>query len=215
MVIEKGPILDDAILSLQARNYRKLDIMSRRRLARYVGGVVLFLVAFVGSLLWRSTNQRVIGPSSEQVEIDRLNSRTELLMVYIGKKNCAASSQLASNTVDSMRSYFRGRADRADRAFVTMGVALDWQVSDGLDHLERLGPFDQVSAGGNWANSSTIKYLWGELGGEAATPQFLIVKRRRIAPVDNPRSSSYALANERIVRRIVGLDGIRRFLAQH
>jgi hypothetical protein len=85
---------------------------------------------------------------------------------------------------------------------VSIGIALDWSLSRGMELLTRFGPFDEALIGRSWLNTGAVKYVWGDLPGIAAVPQIIIVEREVL------RIHGTAIKNERVIVRRAGADAI-------
>ena len=85
----------------------------------------------------------------------------------------------------------------------TLGVARDWRVDAGIEHLRKFTAFDEVAVGRSWANHAIQEYLYGDLPGLGATPQVIVVART----FDNLKGH-VSVTRERVVARVTGLDEI-------
>lgn len=135
----------------------------------------------------------------------------EWVLVYIGSSSCAWSqSDTMPPTYRTIRRLVSKQARHNGASFSTLGIALDWSPESGIQHLARYDGFDAVATGRNWYNTVAHRFLWGELPGPAATPQFLVIARRR---EDTPRSDGYAyrVVDREMIARRVGLSEILRW----
>ena len=71
-------------------------------------------------------------------------------------------------------------------------------VSDRIDFLSRFGTFNEVTAGGRFANSGGLRYTYRGFPAAASTPQLLFVVRTTELTLPP------ALASERVVLRLGG-----------
>ncbi|MCY3599679.1 MAG: hypothetical protein OXN85_06885, partial [Gemmatimonadetes bacterium] len=78
-------------------------------------------------------------------------------------------------------------------------------VQNGLEHLERFGPFDEVTAGRGWLNMGVLEYIYGDLPGVAATPQVIVVERTV------KRDGEWRIEDQRVLARRAGLDEIEEW----
>jgi len=131
-----------------------------------------------------------------------------LMLVFLGSPNCPWSTnpQLSSFLQDARTSVSATAANRKQE-FETLGIALDRDPRLGWRFLEGFGGFDEVAVGRGWGNSLALKYLFGDLAGEPSTPQILIVQRT----IDDT-SGMLEVTNEAILRRLVGLSEIKRWI---
>lgn len=137
----------------------------------------------------------------------------EWTLVYIGSSTCTPSNapQLARASAE-LRELLAARAARNGTTFSTLGIARDRQVRAGLRHLRRHGEFDEVIAGRSWSNLGLQRYVWGDLPGQAATPQLLLVERTLDASSAGQGGRQFAIEGERLLVRKVGLDEIEAWL---
>lgn len=137
---------------------------------------------------------------------------TELVFVYVGQAGCLPSN--AKPTVRAVRSAKRRlarEAREAGLAFRAVGVAVDQRADVALDHLEKFGAFDEVSAGGGWLNSQAIKYLWRGVPGQPSTPQVALLERQVRVPAVEENVYSFGAGRPSLLRRIVGTNELRRW----
>lgn len=161
-----------------------------------------------------SDGSTIAGPGYTVLGSTEAASGTELVVVYMGSANCAWSNRdSVSLAVREIKSVLADRAEERGHAFASLGVALDWSVEEGLDHLEEFGHFDEVAAGRNWLNHAAIDYLWKDVPGRAATPQVLVLKRSIRGPDDRSPGRRYDVGDPELVVRKVGYDEITGWLA--
>lgn len=89
------------------------------------------------------------------------------------------------------------------KGFATVGVSLDSDARDGVDFLERLGNFGEISSGRGWLNSASLDYVVRDLRGVLATPQLLVIERDMVVERTDMRVS-----DDRVLARYVGLEDI-------
>lgn len=138
----------------------------------------------------------------------RRDAGEELLFVVIGSSGCRWSNKPELvNLIRRARAAVRSEAKSRDAGFATLGVAQDNVPRLGIEHLERFGPFDEISVGRGWRNSGLLKYVYEEFPGPAATPQVLVVARDLIG-----EGGQWEIANERILVRLTGVAEIAAWL---
>lgn len=127
----------------------------------------------------------------------------ELALVYIGSSTCSyANSEELPALLETVRELLRERAQKAGRSFATIGVSKDLDVEAGIKHLQKYGHFDEIMTGRGWLNIGLLKYVYEGFPGKAATPQVLVVDRRKV------RTAGSAIQDEVLVLRKVGADEI-------
>ena len=93
-------------------------------------------------------------------EVSGVSTHKELVLVYVGASACAASSRREMQEVlVKVRAGLGERASALGLRFVSVGVALDWNVREGLAHLSAAGPFDEVNAGQHALNAGALRYI--------------------------------------------------------
>jgi hypothetical protein len=126
----------------------------------------------------------------------------EVIAVYLGTEGTDAGM---TTTIREMRVALARQAAASGRRFLLRGVSLEGSVDAGLRHLATLSQFDEVSVGGNWTNSSVVRYLGADLGNTRTTaiPQLILLEREVQQDV-----STLHVAPERELARYIGLDEI-------
>jgi hypothetical protein len=173
-----------------------------------IGAVIILLVSgWIGSRVATSSSARFIGRSASGH--DQLTSGHELVMVYVGSATCAFSTaQEVVSYLTSIRAALSVRAREAGSVFVTVGVADDLSPELGLEHLKKVGPFDEMMAGRQGLNLGVLKYVHQGFTGIGGTPQLVILSR--MATVGQRPSMS----SERVLGRYLGVLEIRDWLEE-
>ena len=124
----------------------------------------------------------------------------EVIAVYLGTFGTDAQSGLAT-VVKDMKMALAKQASESGRAFLSRGVSLEPSVEGGMRHLALLGPFDEVSVGGNWTNSAVVRYLGPNMGDSrrASVPQVVLLEREV-----RHENSGLEVGPEREIGRFVG-----------
>ena len=175
----------------------------QRRIGLFLLGILL-LVSLLTVILNTKGQERIYDP-----EIG-LRSGEELGVVFIGAKFCQAHREPGfRELVEHMKVLLAERAARDSMAISVRGIALDWSIGDGIEFLESFGRFDQVSVGENWLNIGAMRYIWSEFPGHPAVPQVLVLKR-----LVEVKEGGIAIEEERLLKRVVGTDEIRRWVEQ-
>lgn len=176
---------------------------------------MLFALAFGG--VWRISEWR---RERQRGEADRLLAERialqepgeEIVVIYVGSSRCSwcARPELPRYVAQAVEAI---RAERRASARVTLiGVAVETDPSAGLDHLRRVAPFDQVTAGGGWLNDGAYRYIWAGVGQPAATPQIIVLRRTIERDAQEDGSALYRVRDERILARKVGLRSIAEWV---
>lgn len=141
--------------------------------------------------------------------IDPFWNGPEILMVYIGQRNCAPSNALElPQMVEDIKADLHRLSEDGGARFRVIGLALDPSPEDGLTHLARFGKFDELYVGGGMFSDAAMEFLWQEFPGVVATPQIVLIRRDRVSQEDLQAPVEYAVRNAVEVDRMIGLDGI-------
>lgn len=132
----------------------------------------------------------------------------ELVGVLIASSDCAGTRNPDFvPAVHAMKAELARRADAEGKALRLVGVAMDDQVSDGMMLLNRLGPFDEISAGGNWLNSFAVAYVWRSSDRSTAVPQWVVLERDvAVSP------NTITVTPDRVVAIVAGADRVRAWI---
>lgn len=134
----------------------------------------------------------------------------QVIAVYLGTVGTDAGM---STAVRDMKVALVSQTTASGRQFISRGVSLEPGVDEGLRHLALLGPFDEVSLGGNWTNSAVVRYLGNNIGGDrlrTSIPQVVLLERD-IHEVD---SSHLDIGPERELGRYIGTGEISAWVAR-
>ena len=177
-----------------------------------------FLVALlcallvVGTLLWaRNLGVQVSVSRGEPILFeDSGYGGPEIVVVFIGSSTCAAAAaEWMPPAMERMQTTVRRRASEIGYRVVFVGVALDADLTAGLDFLQSMGRFHEVSVGRSWMNSLSIEYLLRDQAAEAAIPQIALFARTVEA-----EGEFMAVTPDRLLDRRIGLDEIRAWESQ-
>ena len=97
-----------------------------------------------------------------------------------------------------------------NRRVILRGVSLEPSVDGGIRHMARAGVFDEVSLGGNWTNSSAVRYLGSDMSdtSRAAIPQVILLERE----VRRDGGRGLVVGPEHEIGRYIGIDKINSWL---
>ncbi|MDB4952229.1 MAG: hypothetical protein JWM27_4878 [Gemmatimonadetes bacterium] len=132
----------------------------------------------------------------------------ELVAVLIATSECIGTRN--PDFVPAVRAMKAELARRAAAQGLTLrlvGVALDDQVADGLGLLNRVGPFHEVSAGGNWLNTDAVAYIWRNRSHSTSVPQWVLLER----DVALGRSE-IGVAPDHVIAVVAGADKMRAWV---
>jgi hypothetical protein len=127
-----------------------------------------------------SQNSSEISQSNPEEYVPRgsIDHIEELVFVYISAEWCGFCSEPESvESVKSLKTMVKSKADSLGIGFLAIGISLDWEVDTGYQHLKKFGAFDEISVGSNWFGIGGLKYLFDDIPGRQGIPQILITKR--------------------------------------
>ena len=97
-------------------------------------------------------------------------SGTELVMVYIGASHCFPCVQPEYKAaLEQAKVRLAEQAEADGKAFVAIGVSIDYDPEVGYDFLADSGKFDELAIGRNWFNASVLEHLVRAEGAEDRT----------------------------------------------
>lgn len=134
----------------------------------------------------------------------------QLLLVYVGSSTCGWSNRAElPPMVRNLKAELQVRATAVGRRFAAVGIARDRRADDGLAHLEKFGPFDEVMAGHSWANTGIQEYIYGgpNMAGPGVTPQIILVSRQLDYSVGH-----VSVVDEQVLLRKTGLGEISEWV---
>lgn len=122
----------------------------------------------------------------------------EVIAVYLGT---IGTDGPMITPVREMKMLLARQAAASGREFVSRGVSLEPAVEAGIEQLSRLGPFDEISVGDNWTNSTVVRYLGTDIGPTRTTsiPQVILLEREVTR-----ESTRIQIGAEREIARFVG-----------
>lgn len=135
-------------------------------------------------------------------------SGLQLVMVYFGSASCAWSNRPSlRDAVETIKQQLARQAEDQGMTFKAVGVALDWSPERGIEHLETMGRFDEISAGYNWGNTLALQHIWSDGSALPRTPQILVYKRILVAP-QRDRALHYEENQREIIINKAGFGAI-------
>jgi len=138
-------------------------------------------------------------------------SKYELQLIYIGSSTCYfCNVPEIPKFVNNIRDDLLAKSQKNGLGFSMVGISKDMIITEGLSHLSKIGSFDEVTTGKGWLNAGILKYIYGEIPGQAATPQLLVVLReyRIIAKKTNGIYSFRGINSEELIDRKIGVEEI-------
>jgi hypothetical protein len=156
------------------------------------------------SSVWHRRRVAASPPAHAVPSASSLKTGDEMLVIFIGGSFCGGSAQPGlREAVATVNREMAATARAAGRRFVSVGVAMDWSVEDGVRFLHEFGKFDELVVGRNWLNSAVVRYVWRDVPGSATLPQIVVVMRHvTVAP------TTIAVGDERLLVRKLGADEI-------
>jgi hypothetical protein len=127
----------------------------------------------------------------------------EVIVVYVGVDGVDSAM---AGVADSVRRAATRQIAGTGQHLILRGVSLDPEIGTGVRDLAMVGTFDEISVGGNWANSAVVHYLGGDFGRvypRTGVPQVIVLERE----VDNQITALH-VGPEREMARYVGTTEI-------
>jgi hypothetical protein len=146
---------------------------------------------------------------SKPVMWQDIKTGRELVLVFLGSTGCSASRATGFDTTwTKIQTLIRqGTQSSKWNRISTVGVAIDWLPSEGLDYLRSIGRFDEVIAGRNWLGSGVDRYVRGT-GAVPATPQILVLER-----TVQVGDGAYLFTDEKVLLTKAGLREINEWVS--
>lgn len=96
------------------------------------------------------------------------------LVTYIGMGSChMCRDPEVKQAVRRFRNAIVAKGTALDVSVTTRGIALDWDLVEGLELLRDLGPWHEVMIGNNWFGLGAQRHIWEE-GEEGVVPQVVV-----------------------------------------
>jgi hypothetical protein len=179
---------------------------SRIGSASLLSGIAALVVVSARRLIASTLRQRVNVSALSSQDHVQFHSGNQLVMIFVGASTCGASNYPhLPSALRKMKQQLRTAASLRSEDFYTVGVAVDWSVSDGLHFLSESGPYDEISVGDNWMNLDAISYIVRNLPGAADIPQVILLERS--LDLEGPTPT---ISDDRLVTRKVGVTAIEQ-----
>lgn len=142
--------------------------------------------------------------SGKYIPQHRIGSGWQLTVVYVGAAGCAGSNlEIVPPAIEKIKLSLARQAEDAGMLFTAIGVAVDWKVEDGIEHLSHNGKFDEIVVGNNWSNLGALRYVWDDVPGQPSTPSIVVLARQFMSD-----STGITVLDEDLLVRKVGADQI-------
>jgi hypothetical protein len=130
-------------------------------------------------------------------------------MLYVRAAGCGWSNQPGiPEAVEVLKLRLAEFAEREQMSFMAIGVALDWSPEEGMEHVAKFGPFDELSVGYNWGNSLALRYMWSSELVAPVTPQVVVYRRLLTVPKDSVGPARFGEADVTLVGSLGGAKDI-------
>lgn len=113
---------------------------------------------------------------------------------------CVAKTLAHSGVIDSAKVAVRELAAVRGASFSAVGIAIDWDTGDGVDHLDSVGDFDEIATGRRQFGLGARTYSHLLVG----TPQVSVLERVALNSDEGPNQRF----NEQELIRYTSLAGI-------
>jgi hypothetical protein len=160
--------------------------------------IIGFLFVFEGSFF----------TETQKSDITNMRGGTYIRLVYIGSSGCSFSNNKRTHQmVKSIKKFTKDFVHQEGYKFLSTGIAQDKLAFQGINFLQKSGPYDEIIAGGSWYNLGLFQYVWDTLPGIALTPQILLtLSEFRI--VSAGEQIGNIKRNEILLKRFKGIKAI-------
>lgn len=172
-------------------------------------GLVAVVIATAALWFWRSQASVPDEATDTSRAVPRIATTmaggTELVIIVIGTSDCPGCVwEPFQESIKTLRDSVRHRATARGWSVTTIGVAMDYNVMNGLRFIDGLGEVDEISVGNNWINSLLLRYLWIDNPGPPIIPQVIILKRT----IEMSNESGPSSLTETVLHRQIRGQGI-------
>ena len=170
----------------------------------FIFSFFILVGAFIISNYFFSSNFSEINESLLQAE------KENVVMVYIGSSTCNYSNdKRLPSIVENIKSKVLKLALSENKGFTTIGIAIDWNIQDGFNHLNKIGNFNEILVGNNWFNHGSSKYFFNDSLSIPGTPQILLIKRSYSHHDKSGENSiSYKISSDSLISKFVGIEDL-------
>ena len=103
----------------------------------------------------------------------------ELVLLYLGSSTCGfcIEPQYKALLIEA-KERLAPLALARHMKMRTIGVSIDWSISEGIAFLEDAGEWNEIVVGNNWYNSAVIEHVWGVAEATGGVPQVIVFERK-------------------------------------
>lgn len=172
--------------------------------------IVIWILLLTGALFLYYYSSIYIKRSDYNSYDYRHEFSSEIVLVYVGSSTCPiCKKKQVPNFVKKIKEVMLFYADSLDYGFKSIGVSQDFDIEKGIEHLNLIGKFDEISTGNGYSNAMIQKYIWEAQNhaSDTGTPQVILVKRDY--QIDRmTQEPLFTLENEAILKRGIGILGL-------
>jgi hypothetical protein len=181
--------------------------------------IVFLLIPFGAFMLGRVGGVSVLSDRNYSTEYTspRVSVKEkEIVMVYVGASTCGfANDPDLPGIIEKTKLSLQERAGIQGIGFSAVGVSIDWDVKEGVQHLDKFGVFDEILTGRKWHGYGGRQFFWETLPSSLfATPQVLVIARTPDFPDSSLFGQEYPSLNETVLVRKIGVESITEWLEQ-
>ncbi len=189
----------------------------------------IFLIAFLIPVSCNSDPETVSEATEPETEVDtveipectyeprnQIENPQEIVMIYLTSTSCGlcTNDKLIAYVIN-IKNEIGDIIREKGYDLMTIGVAINWYVENGYNHLQEYGTFDEIIVGNSWMGTGTLKYLFDDYPGSPTIPQIIFTKRTYDAEPDEDgsiaRQMIYGVKEEEVLTRIISDVLIGRF----
>tara|TARA_R110002124_G_scaffold221839_1_gene387285 strand:- start:9601 stop:10161 length:561 start_codon:yes stop_codon:yes gene_type:complete len=153
------------------------------------------------------------GPSSSSY----IENEIEISLIYIGCSFCpAANDDEIPIILSNLKSKIENITAANDFSFSFIGISNEHDLETGINYLDGIAQFDEISIGNQMRNIAIQKYVWDNYTSELTSsyPQIIVVKRKY--ETENHNNEIFItpdIKSEEIVIRSVGTMSMKSLVS--
>lgn len=183
-----------------------MDPTHREDLLKTGLNIAIVLALIAAAAIWLVPHLARTTPDSQHILVQE---GVDTVIALVVSSTCGACSD--DETVRAIRfalDHLVASRPRNSRTRL-LGVAVGSSPSREVSFLERLGPFDEIAAGGSWGNFVFSDLVWERTNGSPAVPQLIMFVREIRVP--NPTGEPF---KREVLPLVVGSDRVINYLTE-
>lgn len=134
---------------------------------------------------------------------------TELVLLYFGVSSCAACNDpRLRKTIKELSHNLSLISDSIKIRYTTIGVSIDEEPEEGLNHLKSIIEFNELSIGNGLTNKYFHDFIINDsLTSFIATPQIFILKRTFRPDTSTYKIDRHIINDQKLIGKSLGVTG--------